>query len=103
MNQKIKANAKDDLNAQLDYLRLPFIRQNFEDLARQAITVQWSHLDFLSRLIQGETGTRYDRSTQRRIQNARFPVLKTLEQFNFTFPEKISRPQIQDLFRLNFI
>ena len=31
------------------------------------------------------------------------PVLKTLEQFNWSWPSKINRAQVQDLFRLRFI
>jgi hypothetical protein len=30
-------------------------------------------------------------------------VLKTLEQFNWSWPKKINRPQIQNLFRLAFL
>jgi hypothetical protein len=30
-------------------------------------------------------------------------VLKTLDQFDWTWPTKINRPQIQNLFRLRFI
>ena len=33
----------------------------------------------------------------------RFPVLKSLDQFDWNWPKKINRPQIQNLFRLRFI
>ena len=42
-------------------------------------------------------------SIQRRVGLARFPVLKTLDQFDWGWPRKINRPQIQNLFRLRFI
>jgi len=57
----------------------------------------------LSRLAEGETLRRRDRATQRRLQAARFPVVKTLEQFNWTWPKKINRAQVQNLFRLSFL
>jgi DNA replication protein DnaC len=57
----------------------------------------------LSRLAEGETLRRKDRATQRRLQAARFPVVKTLEQFNWTWPKKINRAQVQNLFRLAFL
>ena len=63
----------------------------------------WTPLDFVSRLVEGETLRRKDRATQRRIQAARFPLIKTLEQFNWTWPKKINRVQIQNLFRLSFL
>jgi DNA replication protein DnaC len=93
----------DELHQQLDYLKLPFMRENVEQLARQAAQGQWSHVDFLARLVEGEAAQRQDRARQRRIQQARFPVRKTLEQFDFTWPAKINRLQVQNLFRLKFI
>ena len=59
--------------------------------------------DFLSRLAESETLRRKDRATQRRLQAARFPVVKTLEQFNWTWPKKINRAHVQNLFRLSFL
>jgi DNA replication protein DnaC len=93
----------NDLHRQLDYLKLTFMREHVEDLARRAAQSQWSHVDFLARLIEGEAAYRQDRARQRRIQQARFPVVKTLEQFDFTWPAKINRLQVQNLFRLKFI
>lgn len=98
-----KKPTPDELHQQLDYLNLPFMLEHCEELAKQAAQSQWSHVDFLRRLVEGETAARQDRSRQRRIRNARFPVLKTLEQFDFTWPAKINRLQVQDLFRLKFI
>lgn len=93
----------DDLRRQLQLLKLPFMLEHFETLARKAGSEQWSHVEFLARLIEGEAALRQERARGRRIQQARFPVLKTLEQFNFTWPTKINRPAVQNLFRLKFI
>ena len=46
---------------------------------------------------------RRDRSIERRIRLARFPVIKTLDQFKWSWPKNINRLQVQNLFRLNFI
>src|SRR5208282_4938690 len=93
----------DELHQQLGYLQLQFMQEHCEELAQQAAQSQWSHVDFLRRLVEGEAAARQDRSRQRRIQQARFPLLKTLEQFDFTWPGKINRLQVQNLFRLKFI
>ncbi|MCF8025581.1 MAG: IS21-like element helper ATPase IstB, partial [Desulfobacteraceae bacterium] len=61
------------------------------------------HVDYLARLIDGETALRHDRSIQRRIRLARFPVIKTLDQFNWSWPKAINRLQVQNLFALQFI
>ena len=103
-NKDPKATAApDELHKQLAYLNLPFMRQQVEELAHQAAEKQWSHLGFLGRLVEGEAALRQDRARVRRIQQARFPVLKTFDQFDFTWPAKINRLAVGDLFRLKFI
>ena len=39
----------------------------------------------------------------RRIQAARFPVIKTLDNFRFDWPKKINPLQVRDIFRLQFV
>jgi hypothetical protein len=95
--------SKNDLNEQLTWLKLLFMQGHFEDLARQAAEGSWSHVEYLNRLVAGEVAARQDRARLRRIRDARFPVLKTLDQFDFTWPTKINRLQVQNLFRLQFI
>ena len=95
---------KDDpLDSHLLYLKLSYFREHHQALAKEAVEKNWTPLDFVSRLVEGETLRRKDRATQRRIQAARFPLIKTLEQFNWTWPKKINRVQIQNLFRLSFL
>jgi len=93
----------DQLVTHLLYLKLSYFLEHHQALAQEAVEKDWTQLDFLSRLTEGEALRRKDRATQRRIQAARFPVIKTLEQFNWTWPKKINRPQVQNLFRLSFL
>jgi len=93
----------DQLVTDLLYLKLPFFREYHQSLAKEAAEKNWTQLDFLSRLVEGEALRRKDRATQRRIQAAHFPVIKTLEQFNWTWPKKINRAHVQNLFRLSFL
>ncbi|MDQ3623936.1 MAG: IS21-like element helper ATPase IstB [Verrucomicrobiota bacterium] len=91
------------LDRHLDYLRLPFIKEHCQPLATKAAGESHTHLHYLSQLVEGEASLRSDRAMRRRIQAARFPVLKTLEDFRWDWPKKINRLQIQELFRLQFI
>ncbi len=93
----------DQLVTHLLYLKLSYFQEHHQALAQEAAEKNWTQLDFLSRLAEGEALRRKDRATQRRIQAARFPVIKTLEQFNLTWPKKINRTQVQNLFRLSFL
>jgi DNA replication protein DnaC len=91
------------LSEQLTRLQLPHIRAHYHELAQQAAEHGWGHIEYLERLIRGEIARREDKSLERRIRQARFPLVKTLDQFQWTWPKKINRPQVQNLFRLGFI
>ena len=93
----------DELPQNLNYLNLRHIAQHYEELAKQAAREQLGHVDYLARLVAGETAARYERSVARKVRRARLPVLKTMEQFNWGWPSKINRAQVQDVFRLRFI
>jgi len=59
---KKKANPHE-LHQTLNYLNLPYMSNNHEELAQQASKKQWSHLDYLDNLAQGEAAFKNDRST----------------------------------------
>lgn len=93
----------NELTEHLTSLKLPYIRDNYEVVAQSAARKQWTHVHYLSELIKQESGLRQDRIINRRIRMARFPIVKTLDQFNWSWPKKINEAQIRDLFRLTFI
>lgn len=91
------------LDDQLKYLKLSFFRQHHQDLAAEAAKNNGSHQDYLHQLVAGETQRRFDHGTQRRLKAARFPMIKTLADFNWSWPKAINQAQIQLLFQLDFI
>jgi DNA replication protein DnaC len=93
----------DNLIEQLEYLKLAFVREHFETLAKEAAANHWTPVQYLAALMEGEALARRQRSIQRRIRLARFPVVKTLDAFQWTWPSKINRLQVQNLLRLRFI
>ncbi len=97
-----KPNDKE-LREQLQYLKLNSILEHYEPEAKTAAERQLSHVDYLARLVDGEAQMRRDRSIARRIRLARFPVIKTIEEFQWNWPTKINRLQVQNLFRLSFV
>jgi DNA replication protein DnaC len=92
-----------ELDQHLSYLKLLFIRENYESLAKQAAQKQWTHIQYLAELIQAQTHQRRDRAIERRICQARFPQIKTLEQFKWSWPKNINQQQVRNLFRLKWI
>jgi DNA replication protein DnaC len=103
MNTTSTTPSAEPLSEQLAYLKLPFMREQHATLAQEAAQAHWDHVAYLARLAAGEAALRRERSVQRRITQARFPVLKTLEQFHWSWPKTINRLQVQNLFRLQFI
>ncbi len=91
------------LGEQLAALKLLSVQEHYARLATEAAQKQWPHVDYLARLIDGEALRRQELSIQRRIAAARFPCVKTLDQFDWNWPKKINRAQIQNLFRFAFL
>ena len=91
------------LEADIRMLGLTFMAEHYAQLAAKAAHNQIGHQDYLALLIRGELDLRHDRATARRIRNARFPVVKTLDQFSWSWPKKINRMAIQNLYRLQFM
>ena len=96
-------HTKTGLEQKLSYLKLPFMRDNYEPLAKKAAQKQWTHVNYLTELTTAEANLRQDRATKRRIRAARFPQIKTLEQFKWSWPKKINQLQVKNLFRLKFV
>lgn len=93
----------DTLDSSLDTLKLIFTKENYQTLAKEAVRKGSSHVKYLTTLMEGEALNKQDRSTARRIHLARFPVKKTLDQFDWSHPKQINKLQVQNLFRLQFI
>ena len=64
-------------------LHLPTVGGQFARLAEQAVKEQQSHLSYLEALLEGEVEERGRKAMTQRIQEARFPAVKTLEEFDF--------------------
>ena len=100
---QVPPEALGAIERHLTYLKLSFIAEQYAELAKHAAHKAWSHVDYLATLLEGEVDVRRDRATQSRIRLARFPVIKTLEQFRWDWPTRINRLQVQNHFRLAFI
>jgi DNA replication protein DnaC len=84
----VKANNASAYNEnklceQLLYLKLSAFLQQYDDAAKLAAKHKWTYPHYLEQLVEAEVKTRTDRSIQRRIKLARFPVIKTLDAFDF--------------------
>jgi len=101
--QQTRVMPPGDVDHYLRDLKLAFIAQHYGELATQAAGKQWSHVEYLARLLEGEAHLRRDRATHNRIRQARFPVIKTLDQFRWDWPTQMNRLQVQHHFGLGFL
>ena len=64
-------------------LHLPAIRARFRQLAAEATREQQTPLAYLAALLDAEVTERSERRERRRLLDARFPLIKRLEEFRF--------------------
>lgn len=78
-------------------LRLPTVGSQFGRLAEQAVKEKQSHVSYLEALLEGEVEERSRKAMARRIQEARFPAVKTLEEFDFQCASHIPAALVRSL------
>ncbi|HVA25334.1 MAG TPA: ATP-binding protein [Chloroflexota bacterium] len=92
-----------NLKAQLAKLGLHSMAVQFEAEADRAAKSESTYSACLTRLVEAELADKTDRSVNARTARARFPVLRTLEEFDFAFQPGLSAPRIRELANLGFI
>lgn len=78
-------------------LKLPTVKRRFRTLAEEATREQQTPLAYLAALLETEVQERAERRERRRLQDARFPVIKRLEDFRFTDNPAIPQATIATL------
>jgi len=91
------------LEQNLKRLKLKHIRDSLDAINEVALAEEPSYLDFLAYLLQREIVGREETQRQRRLKAARFPALRTLDEFDFSFQTSVSQQTIRDLATLEFV
>jgi DNA replication protein DnaC len=99
----VAITANSPLQDNLRSLRLNYLLENAVQAAEHAAGNGHGHLQYLQDLIACEVALRHDRGVQRRIRDARFPVIKTMAGWDWNWPAKINRMQVEYLLELDFI
>jgi DNA replication protein DnaC len=87
----------------LQTLKIGAVAQALDTLLAQADAAGWSHLEFAQRLLGDLANQRRERRIARRIADARFAEVCTLDQFDWSFNPTINRAQIEALASGDFI
>jgi len=96
-------SATQPLETRLRRLRLGYMAQAVEAQNADSLRHKHSYLDFLEALVDGEINARENKALMKRIKAARFPVPKTLEEFDFDFQPKLDVKLIKALASCDFI
>jgi len=81
----------------LKKLRLPSVAQHYRKLASQSAQGNLTHEQFLLALLEQEVQSQEENTRKARIKQARFPMPKTLEQFNFSVLPSLNKPLVLKL------
>jgi DNA replication protein DnaC len=84
-------------------LRLPYIRENWRQIADEARHTKQDHAAFLENLLDLEWSLRLENGQQRRIKEAKFPLKKYLADFNRDKYDEVFLPKFDELETLEFI
>jgi DNA replication protein DnaC len=85
------------IEAHATELKLPTVKARFRQMAAEATREQQTPVAYLAALLEAEMHERAERRERRRLLDARFPLLKRLEEFRFHDNPKIPQATIAAL------
>ncbi len=91
------------LDHYLKQLKLPTMLREYKPIAQACAQEDQDHISFLLRLSERETIEREQRAAERRVRAAKFPVLKTLDTFDFKAQPSINRTLVNELMRGEYL
>lgn len=92
-----------ELEMLLSKLKMDHLEAQLEAVCEQAAQRELDYKTFLSQALETEWQGRYRRGIEARLRQARFPWIKTLEQFDFEFQPSLDRKQVRELAGLSFV
>ena len=81
----------------LKQLKLPTMIREYASLAATCSQERSDYVTYLLRLVERELLDREQRACQRRVKAARFPVIKTLDTFDFKAQPSINQALVREL------
>ena len=92
-----------ELEGLLEKLKLDHLEAQLDAVCEQAAHQELDYRSFLAQALHTEWQGRHLRGIEARLRQARFPWVKTLEQFDFDFQPSLDRRQVRELAGLSFI
>ena len=96
-------NITESLKEYCKILSLPVVAQCYEQEAENAAKTNSSYQEYLYKVLQNQIVVRIDNSVNAKIKKAKFPFIKTIEEFDFSFQPSIDAKLIRKLANLGFL
>ncbi len=93
----------EHLQAILERLKLTRVPERLDQLAEEAAKESWTYVEFLDRVLDVEVSARVERDVIMKTRLARFPFVKTLDQFDCSFQPALNEAQIRELATARFV
>ena len=87
----------------LERLKMEHLLAQLDPLCEQASKADLDYKAFLAQALDVEWRGRYQHGVESRLKQARFPWVKTVDQFDFAFQPSIDRKVIRELAGLSFL
>src|SRR3972149_4578085 len=87
----------------LEKLKLIRVAAVLDRVAGEAAQEALPYTEFLSRLLEEEVAVRLSRTVEMRTKLARFPFIKTLDTFDFSFQPSLDERLVRELATLRFM
>jgi DNA replication protein DnaC len=87
----------------LEKMKMGSLVSQLDVVCEQASKRDLGYREFLTEALQIEWRGRHQRAVESRLQLARFPWMKTLEQFDFSFQPSLDRKVVRELAGLGFV
>jgi len=91
------------LSHHLKALKLPTFLREYDKLARQCAAEGVDHVRYLVRLSELELIDRERRMIERRIKQAKFPTVKSLDSFDFKAIPSLNKMMVLELARCEYV
>ena len=91
------------LQGNLEKLKMYRMAEILPEYLKVSADRKLTHQEFIEGLIEEEITFKTERSIKYRLKRARFPMIKTLDGFDFSFQSTISKEKINELANLSFI
>jgi DNA replication protein DnaC len=103
MIRQSKVGSEIRLKDLLRQLRLPTVAAHYGKLATEAADSGQPYEEYLLALLEQEVAQRDINRRKRRLREARFPILHTLDAYDFSVMPSLSKPKILELAKGDFI